>query len=89
MNAQLGTDLAKGPILAVQVGCTLNVHGRHRNDGPWHRLTSFAKLRASLLCVAIRSSTQAHLKRAVYVLFAAGATMVWVWAPPSDQESKK
>jgi hypothetical protein len=26
MNAQLGTDLAQGPTLAVQVGCTLNVH---------------------------------------------------------------
>ena len=27
MNAQLGTDLAQGPTLGVQVGCTLNVHG--------------------------------------------------------------
>ena len=27
MNAQLGTDLAQGPALGVQVGCTLNVHG--------------------------------------------------------------
>jgi hypothetical protein len=26
MNAQLGTDLAQGPPLGVQVGCTLNVH---------------------------------------------------------------
>ena len=26
MNAQLGTDLAQGPALGVQVGCTLNVH---------------------------------------------------------------
>ena len=26
-NAQLGTDLAQGPTLGVQVGCTLNVHG--------------------------------------------------------------
>jgi hypothetical protein len=26
-DAQLGTDLAQGPILGVQVGCTLNVHG--------------------------------------------------------------
>ena len=26
-DAQLGTDLAKGPALLVQVGCTLNVHG--------------------------------------------------------------
>jgi len=26
MNAQLGTDLAQGPTLGVQVGCTLNVH---------------------------------------------------------------
>ena len=25
-NAQLGTDLAQGPTLGVQVGCTLNVH---------------------------------------------------------------
>ena len=25
-NAQLGTDLAQGPALGVQVGCTLNVH---------------------------------------------------------------
>jgi hypothetical protein len=31
MNAQLGTDLAYGPALPVQVGCTLNVHGSHRN----------------------------------------------------------
>jgi hypothetical protein len=27
MNAQLGTDLAQGPALGVQVGCTLNIHG--------------------------------------------------------------
>jgi hypothetical protein len=27
VNAQLGTDLAPGPALSVQVGCTLNVHG--------------------------------------------------------------
>jgi hypothetical protein len=27
MNAQLGTDLAEGPTLGVQVGCPLNVHG--------------------------------------------------------------
>ena len=26
-NAQLGADLAQGPSLGVQVGCTLNVHG--------------------------------------------------------------
>jgi hypothetical protein len=26
-DAQLGTNLAQGPALAVQVGCTLNVHG--------------------------------------------------------------
>ena len=26
MNAQLGTDLAKGPALAVQVARTVNVH---------------------------------------------------------------
>jgi hypothetical protein len=26
MNAQLGTNLAQGPALGVQVGCTLNVH---------------------------------------------------------------
>jgi hypothetical protein len=25
-NTQLGTDLAQGPTLGVQVGCTLNVH---------------------------------------------------------------
>jgi hypothetical protein len=25
-NAQLGTDLAQGPALGVQVGCTLSVH---------------------------------------------------------------
>jgi hypothetical protein len=25
-EAQLGTDLAQGPTLGVQVGCTLNVH---------------------------------------------------------------
>jgi hypothetical protein len=25
-NAQLGTDLAQGPTLCVQVGCTLNIH---------------------------------------------------------------
>jgi hypothetical protein len=27
MNAQLGTDLAQGPALGIQVGCTLNFHG--------------------------------------------------------------
>jgi hypothetical protein len=26
-NAQLGTDVAQGPTLDVQVGCPLNVHG--------------------------------------------------------------
>jgi hypothetical protein len=26
MSAELGTDLAEGPTLCVQVGCTLNVH---------------------------------------------------------------
>jgi hypothetical protein len=26
MNAQLCADLAQGPTLRVQVGCTLNVH---------------------------------------------------------------
>jgi hypothetical protein len=26
MHAQLGTDLAQGPTLGVQVDCTLNVH---------------------------------------------------------------
>jgi hypothetical protein len=31
-NAQLGTDLAQGLALGVQVGCTLNVHRAHRND---------------------------------------------------------
>jgi hypothetical protein len=25
MNAQLGTDLAQGPTLGVQVGCTVNL----------------------------------------------------------------
>jgi hypothetical protein len=25
-NAQLGTDLAQAPTLAIQVGCTLNIH---------------------------------------------------------------
>ena len=25
---------------------------------------------------------------AVYVVLAAGATMMWLWAPPSDQEEK-
>jgi hypothetical protein len=32
VNAQFGTDLTQGPALAVQVGRTLNVHGRHRNE---------------------------------------------------------
>jgi hypothetical protein len=32
MNAQLGTDLAHGPVQGVQVGRTLNVHGCHGND---------------------------------------------------------
>ena len=36
-------------------------------------------------CVAARLSTQAHLKRAVYVVPVAGAVMAWVWALPSDQ----
>jgi hypothetical protein len=27
MSAQRRTDLAEGPALGVQVGCTLNVHG--------------------------------------------------------------
>jgi hypothetical protein len=27
VNAQLGTDPAQGPALAVQVGCSLDVHG--------------------------------------------------------------
>jgi hypothetical protein len=26
-NTQLGTDLAQGPTLGVQIGCALNVHG--------------------------------------------------------------
>jgi hypothetical protein len=26
MNSQLGTDLAQGPALGVQIGSTLNVH---------------------------------------------------------------
>jgi hypothetical protein len=33
-DVQLRTDLAQGPALFVQVGCTLNVHGRHRNRRP-------------------------------------------------------
>jgi hypothetical protein len=33
-DAQLRTDLAQSPALAVQVGCTPNVHGRHRNRRP-------------------------------------------------------
>ena len=32
MNAQLGTDLAEGHALGVQVGGSLNVHGRHGNQ---------------------------------------------------------
>jgi hypothetical protein len=31
-DAQLGTDLAQGPTLGVQVGCPLNVHERHHNE---------------------------------------------------------
>ena len=43
MNAQLGTDLAQGSTLGVQVGCTLNIHGRHRNESQrlhcrWQRM---------------------------------------------------
>jgi hypothetical protein len=45
-NAQLGTDVAQGPTLDVQVGCPLNVQRRHRNGavpkdmvgGPSYRL---------------------------------------------------
>ena len=43
MNAQLGTDLAQGPALGVQVGCTLNVHRATVReilcgpDGAWDR----------------------------------------------------
>jgi hypothetical protein len=29
MKAQLSSDLAQGPALGVQVGCTLNIHERH------------------------------------------------------------
>jgi hypothetical protein len=38
MDAQLGTDLAQGPTLGVQVGCTLNVHERNRNESQPHQL---------------------------------------------------
>ena len=34
VNAQLGTDLAQGPALGVQVGCTLNVHGATVTTAP-------------------------------------------------------
>jgi hypothetical protein len=37
-------------------------------------------------CVITRLST--HLKRAVYVASVAGATMLCVGAPPSDQEAE-
>jgi hypothetical protein len=33
MNAQLGTDLAQGPALCVQVRRTLNVHGATVTSG--------------------------------------------------------
>jgi hypothetical protein len=31
MNAQLSTNLAQRPALGIQVGCTLNIHERHRS----------------------------------------------------------
>ena len=34
------------------------------------------------------SFQRAYLYRAVYVVAVAGAVMLWVWAPPSDQELK-
>jgi hypothetical protein len=40
MNAQFGTDLAQGTAPAVQVGCTLNVHGRYRNESQPDRLAT-------------------------------------------------
>jgi hypothetical protein len=39
MNAQLGSDLAQGPALGVEVGCTLIVHGRYRNQSQEDRLS--------------------------------------------------
>jgi hypothetical protein len=38
--------------------------------------------------LAICGSPSVHLNRAVYVVVVAGATIVWVCAPPSDQETK-
>ena len=35
MDAQLGSDLAKGPALAVQVGRTLNIHRATVTAAPW------------------------------------------------------
>jgi hypothetical protein len=39
-HAQLGTDLAQGPTMGVQVGCALNVHratvtSLSRSERPW------------------------------------------------------
>ena len=34
-DAQFGTDLAQGPTLGVQIGCTLNVH---RATVTWRRV---------------------------------------------------
>jgi hypothetical protein len=34
MNAQLGTDLAQGPTLSIQVGRTLTIHDGYGNDDP-------------------------------------------------------
>jgi hypothetical protein len=43
MNAQLGTDLAQSPALAVQVGSTLNVHGATVNDSQAHSAVCTAR----------------------------------------------
>jgi hypothetical protein len=38
--------------------------------------------------VCLRGTNSVHLKRALYVVGVAGATIACVWAPPSDQETK-
>jgi predicted urease superfamily metal-dependent hydrolase len=43
MNAQLGTDLAQALTLAVQVGCTLNVHGVTVTTAAYRRLEATAR----------------------------------------------
>ena len=59
--------------------------GAHRRS-----IASTALRRSWRACfvLAICGSTSVHLNRAVYVVAVAGATIVWVWAPPSDQEAK-